>query len=533
VLLDLLEDAARPTLKARFLSDPVGEISFADLWATSELSAAWLRDRVGAGGRVAAVFSSTLPTLSTILGAFRSGITIGSLPLPARGVSLDDYQALIEGLCALLGCELLLVDQAYVPFIPELSVRVASFQECAEGAGCAADAAPGVLVQFTSGSTARPKGIELSMEALGANVRAILEVVRPGPEQTSSFSWLPLSHDMGLVGICLSSLCAGAAPWSVQSGVLSLMDPQDFLRRPESWMQTVSDLDVTITAGPPFALGLAARTVHRLRDPDLSSLQVCITGAEPIDADVLRSYEKAFAPLGLDARVLAPAYGLAEAALAVTMVPPDTPWRSTTVDLDALLDGRWERAAKGPGSVELVGSGPPIACMELRVTGDPVGEIEIRGSSMLTRYFGEEAIRDPSTWFPTRDLGAVSDGELYVIGRLDDMFSVGGRNFFAHALEATVGAAHDAIRLGSAAVVEHRGGYVVVVEHKDATEEAMRDAANTARRQLVQQFGMGPRAFMFVSPGQVPKTPSGKLKRFHLRAALDDLEPVWQVEYKP
>ena len=258
---------------------------------------------------------------------------------------------------------------------------------------------------------------------------------------------------------------------------------------------------------------------------------MCITGAEPIDADVLRNFETAFAPLGLD-----------EACL-----PPPTDWqkrrwrsrccrptrrgaRPPSISMPSSTAGG--SAATGPGSVELVGSGPPIACMELRVTGDPVGEIEIRGSSMLTRYFGEEATRDPLSGAPPRPR-VVSDGELYVIGRLDDMFSVGGRNFFAHVLEATVGAADEAIRPGSPAVVEHRGGYVVVVEHTDATEDAIGDLANTAWLELVQQFGMGPRAFMFVSPGQVPKTPSGKLKRFHLRAALEmDLEPVWQVEYK-
>ena len=535
MLLDLLEDAVSRSGDLLFIGDS-GEreqVSVSRLWTQCELISAWLNGNVGRSGRVAAVLTASPAAVGTLLAALRSGITLGSLPLPARGMSPDEYKVQIEDLCRRLSCDLLLVDAAYLPLIPELSIRVASFEECAAGAVGRADiSSPGQFVQFTSGSTGNPKGIVLSMDALGASVSSTLDVIQPSSHYRT-FSWLPLSHDMGLVGMLLTPLCAAAFPWKAHNMTIGLMKPESFLRHPEWWIETISDLGINVTTVPTFALELACRTAHRLTSPDLSSLRVCVTGAERVRAEVLARFEATFSEAALDPRALAPAYGLAEASLAVTMVRPHERWMSRTVDLESLAEMKWIERPPGPGAIELVGCGQPLKRTQVRIDGPVLGEIQIRGDTMMSGYMGMAPHSSPDAWISTRDVGALVDDQLFVVGRTDDMFAVSGQNFFAHELEAVAAAAHSVVRPGAVGIVESEGAYVVVAEASSRPgDDEMREAAQSIRISLVRGFGRGPRSVIFVARGQLPKTPSGKIRRLQLQATLDALDVIGRIDLK-
>ena len=211
---------------------------------------------------------------------------------------------------------------------------------------------------------------------------------------------------------------------------------------------------------------------------------------------------------------------MAEAALAVAIGPPTSPWSSVQLDPHALAAREWLEVAEG--GTELVSCGPPVLHTEVRTSGrTPLGEVEIRSPSLLHGYVGEDS--SPLTedgWFQTADLGHVHNGEVFVVGRTDDVLIVAGRNIDARELDALV-AAHPACRPGNVACVpDGSGRYVVVVEPR--TEEIdpaeLRSGAREIRVSLARRFGASPSAVVFVARGTLPKTPSGKVRRNHLRS---------------
>jgi acyl-CoA synthetase (AMP-forming)/AMP-acid ligase II len=508
-LLDLLADATHPDARVRFLTtlesaaDPLSTV-----WSASEGAAGWIRGRSGHQPVVAAVLEASHESLATLVGAWRAGARVVSLPARARGQSMDAYRDLLRAVCALADVSVVLVADPALEELRELPVATASYAEAVTGAPFSERADGGDLVQLTSGTTGPPKAIVLDLPAVAANVAGILDRLDlPGPGV--SCSWLPLSHDMGLVGMCLVPWAAFGPRWQ-SAGEMILIPTASFARNPSIWMRACAELGATVTTAPTFAYELVSRRLSPNRPLDLSHLRACIVGAEPVRAEVLHRFTAAAEPYGLDATALCPAYGLAEAALAVSLEPPGRPFR---VD-----------AASG-----LVSCGPPLDNMRVRIDNAGAGHggsIEIAGDSLFSGYLGQPTPERRDGWHQTRDEGFELDGELYVAGRLDDVFFVGGEKISAVAVEQAAAQAQGARAGGAAAVSLGGTSFAVVIERRmgGTARQGVADLAADVRRTVMGSMGRSPSAVLVVPPGTLPRTPSGKIQRHLVRTLLDQGE---------
>ena len=510
-LLDLLDDAATGRGTVQFAGAEADPTSIGELWDAAERAARWMAAHVGAGG-VAMVLTNTRACVTALLGAWRAGCTVASLPLPARGMPAEFYVEQLSRFCVAAGATVLMMDAAHAPLVEGAALPMHVFDEVLAGGPAASFDGEAALVQFTSGSVGTPKGIYLTLDAVGAHVLGIIAVLDP-QRGDGTCGWLPLSHDMGLIGQLLAPLAAGAPRFGHHC--LTVMRPETFMANPRSWLRTCSEADATITIAPNFALELAIRTSARLGAIDLSRLRSIITGSESVQADTLVRFTEAFAPVGFDPLALCPAYGMAEATLAVTMVRPGEPWRSIPQPSGGL-------ASEG-GPRPLVSTGRPLVGVELRVTapdGD-AGAIEFRSVSQLSRYIGADLALTDDGYFVTGDIGVMDHDELFVIGRGDEVIVVAGRNVYPADIETTV--AHEAIRPGCIAAVAARdGGLAIVVEPRAAgmSEAELESACAKIRTEVARQTGCAPTTIAFVPRGSLPKTPSGKLRRLVIRQSL-------------
>jgi acyl-CoA synthetase (AMP-forming)/AMP-acid ligase II len=523
-VIELIEAAAAGEAGIRFM--PSGEErSFRQIWADSERVARWLVSRVGRGTAVGALLSNTPDCPAFVFGVWRSGNTLVSLPYPGRGADIVGYLKQVVTMCELSGAGLVAVDDAYRALLPDSPFEIATFQEAATGGPPTAADGSGGLIQFTSGSIGTPKGVVLSPEALAANILAIIEACDVYPGDTAC-SWLPLSHDMGFVGMFLTTVVACGPAYGGKT--LVLQTPESFLADPGSWVQNCSDVGAALTTAPNFAFDVASKAAPLLSGIDLSRMRICITGAERVNPSTVRRFTETYAGAGLNPLVVCPAYGMAEAALAVTLVRPKEPWKDLSLDRAALSNDRLIPAVPADGTVTYVGNGHPVQGMDVRVVtapGHDTGEVQIRGESMLSEYLGAELRWTDDGWYPTRDVGFLSDGELYLVGRADETIIVAGQNHYAADIEAAV--SHDLIRTGCLAAVPLDEGYALVAEANGEPDSA---ALNTACREIARTAsraaGVRPALVSFIPRGRLPKTPSGKLQRLRVRAVLNagDLE---------
>jgi acyl-CoA synthetase (AMP-forming)/AMP-acid ligase II len=501
------------------LSDGSGPVSLSEIGRRSRHAGASLESLAGRGGTVAALLTASHDCLAGLFGAFRAGLTLVSLPHPARGMDRDEYLAQIRTMCSLTDARHVVCEPTLSPLLEAVGLPVHGFGDYDAQHATNAGDTPGLFVQFTSGSTASPRGVALTLAAIDANLDAMYGWLAPAPGAVVC-SWLPLSHDMGLIGLALYGLCSVSPPWSTATDLV-LMTPESFLADPGSWMAACTDYRATSTTAPPFALRLASRSLRSTsRSFDLSPIRSFVVGSEPVPAEGLREFGSVAGEFGLSAHALCPGYGMAEATLAVAIGSTQEPWTSARVETDALAGGAWVGAAEG--GTEVVSCGPPLPRTEIRVIGGAgLGELEIRCPSLLDHYVG--GTRSPLTssgWLHTADLGAVRGGEVYVIGRTDDVIVVAGRNLDARALDAVV-AGHPSCRPGNVACVpDGEGRYVVVAEPRtsDAAPGDLRRSAREIRVSLLRRFPAGPSAVSFIERGTLPKTPSGKVRRNHLRA---------------
>jgi acyl-CoA synthetase (AMP-forming)/AMP-acid ligase II len=334
-------------------------------------------------------------------------------------------------------------------------------------------------------------------------------------------SWLPLYHDMGLIGNLLSAFYI--------PGPLVLLPPELFVTRPGSWLRAISRHHATISAGPNFAFGLC---VNRIRDDeldgvDLSSWRLCLNGAEAVSADMQRRFSERFERWGFDASALTPCYGMAEASLAVTFKPAGTMFKTLAVEHDTLAS----TGVVEPGSKELVSVGVPLAGVEVEIRDDqaqPVppdrtGRIVVRSPSVMAGYFGRKDLTDEALhdgWLDTGDLGFVHDGELFVCGRHKDTVIIRGANHapqdFEAALEGLPG-----VRTGCAVAV----GFVPEGEEEEAlamlvetTPDAPPTLASDVSSRVLERTSILAAHVELLAPGTLPRTSSGKMRRREARA---------------
>src|SRR5437764_7803476 len=331
-------------------------------------------------------------------------------------------------------------------------------------------------------------------------------------------SWLPLYHDMGLIGMLTLPMISGAE--------LVLAAPQDFLASPSRWMEWMAVFRGTVSAGPNFSYALAARALKRLPALDLSRWRLALSGAEPVDPATVGAFCDAGARHGFDARAVFPAFGMAEVAIAGTFPEPMTGLRVDSVDRRSLEVDRKAVPATGDGSRTLAFLGRPVPGLELRIC-DPfngnvlddrvAGELEIRGTSVTPGYYKHPeatAAAFHDGWLRTGDQAYLVDGELVLCGRIKDMIIVAGRNVFPEDVERAV-ADVDGVRAGNViafGVEGPRGRESLVVVAETRADDAAPVRDEVARR-VKQAVGLPARDVVLVPPGSLPKTSSGKLQR--------------------
>ena len=379
------------------------------------------------------------------------------------------------------------------------------------------------MYQLTSGSTGTPKAVHLTHANLFANSVALFTATEGDASTDVMVSWLPMSHDMGMLAFLTHPM-----QWGVE---LVAATPEEFLRRPALWPDLITRYRGAITSGPNFAYALLALTLERAEPGkyDLSSLRVAINGAEPIDARDVHRLAQAGARFGLRPGAITSAYGMAEATLAITF---DTS-RQVNVDLISRRDLH-ESAVATPDTAadarSVVSVGLPVAGMEVRVVDDQarphpprhVGSIEVRGAAVSRGYLTENGWLDGpigDAWLRTGDLGYLDEhGNLYVCGRAKDVIVIAGNNIYPTDIERAA-CAVPGVRAGNAAAVridagDGRESFAVLAESKQADDpaEAERIRAEIALR-VSQAVGYNARAVLVLPPGSVPKTGSGKLQR--------------------
>ncbi|HEX4804924.1 MAG TPA: AMP-binding protein [Conexibacter sp.] len=480
------------------------------------------RRGVGPGSRVATVLSNSPEAVRGVLGVWLAGGTLASLPVPARGMDADDYGEQLRTLVAQLEPSVFAIDadlEALVP-APLGDARIVAWQTLDDASQL--DPEPPELddvafVQYSSGSTGTPKGCMLTARAIAAQldiIRALFDGV-PGAETVGS--WLPLSHDMGLFGTLLYA-------WAWDHDLV-LSSPRRFMVSPRTWFEDLARFGCTQTAGTSSALHFATRAQRSAALPGRLRMRSLVIAAERVEASVLDEALSTFGAAGLAPTALRPAYGLAEATLAVTASSADAPPRVRTVDSAALADGEL-RAAEGPGTTALVSLGPPCDGVELRFPQpDRVSELHVRTPSMFSGYYADpartrERLRDGE--LATRDLGFLHDGELFLVGRTDDVLSIGGRNVCTSEIEAAVSVL-DGVRRGCCTIVDLPGRrtphLAMLVELRDG-HAGYETIAVAAARTATAKAGVSLSECVFLERGALPKTPTGKIQRFRCRELL-------------
>jgi len=391
------------------------------------------------------------------------------------------------------------------------------------------------FLQYTSGSTGAPKGVMVTHANIMANQYMIANAFQCTPKDVG-LTWLPLYHDMGLIGFVMHSIYVG--------GLNYLMSPLDFLKRPASWLEAISQYKVTISGAPDFAYSLCT---NRLTDDvisklDLSHWRIAQNGAEPIKASVLDAFTEKFRSAGFNPFAHFPCYGLAEATLFVSGGPHEQQHRTFTLDEQSLEQGIVKTTAQ-KGRV-LVSAGKIADDLDVRIVNPTnleelgtahVGEIWVRGSSIASGYWNKPEISEQifharlsetdGAFLRTGDLGFITEDEhLVITGRLKDLIILNGRNFYPQDFETVAERAHHSLRAGSSAVFlagEHNNNIVVVVEVKK-TEMAHPDLQSiktAVRRALTEEFGVPIFEIVVAANGEVLKTTSGKIRRSDCREA--------------
>lgn len=409
------------------------------------------------------------------------------------------------------------------------------------------------LLQLTSGSTATPKAVRISHGNVWANLESMCAAADIGPSDVM-VSWLPLFHDMGMVGFLTLPMSRGIEVVSVT--------PSDFLSSPALWPELISRYGGSVTAAPNFAYALTARVLARAARTradgeeapalDLSTLRFALNGAEPVDVDAVEAFLTAGAAFGLPSTAMVPAYGMAEATLGVSFHPWGTPRQVDTVDGRTVEHER--RAVPVAGDAPEPAQprrypvlGPPLPGIEVRVCGPEgpsgpdraereVGTLFLRGAAVTDTYFtvdGPVPTRAADGWLDTGDLGYLVDGRIVICGRAKDVIIMGGRNIYPTDIER-VAEAVEGVRAGNAVAVRWstpggRESFAVAVESRAAGGSGSPDEVEgilaAVRSAVTAAVGARPALVRVLPPGTLPKTPSGKIKRAAASALLAAADP--------
>jgi fatty-acyl-CoA synthase len=532
-------------------------LTFGELYAAAQKCAEELARRgVPPGGRV----SLMLPTSRQFFICYAGILLAGAVPVPIyppfRADRIEEYAERQSAILNNAGVCLLLTFRRAEAVARLLKPRVKSLLSVVDASKLLDAAekepppAPGALpaflsgsrlrkgsdialLQYTSGSTGDPKGVVLTHANLLANMRAVAEAVELGPADVG-ISWLPLYHDMGLIGAWLTLLLHGLP--------LVVLSPLAFLTRPERWLQAFSKHKGTITAAPNFAYELCVRKISdkAMEGVDLSSWRAALNGAEPVNPETLERFINRFSKYGFKREVMLPVYGLAEASLAVSVPPLSRGPRIDRVERDAFT----KRGLAIPAKMEddtamaFVSSGKAVPRHEVKIVDELGQEVPartegflwFRGASATSGYYenpaetakllpqGPAKTKGQYPWMNSGDRAYLADGEFYVTGRVKDIIIKAGRNLYPHEVEELAGHA-EGIRKGCIVAfglndeVSGTEKLVIIAESREEGKPKRAAIVAAITEEVSRGLGLPPDRVELIPPGSIPKTSSGKLRR--------------------
>ncbi len=526
-------------------------VSWAQVHEEARVVGAALQARGLMPGDHVAILGPTSRSLITIIqGCWLAGVASMVLPLPMRMGSLEAFVESTRARIRHGDAKLILIDDMLAAFY-ESAAGDPPIEPMAAVLPGAAGVPSGerlelpeydperlVILQYTSGSTSEPKGVMIPDRVLRANLDASCEAAELDGDEVM-VSWLPLYHDMGLVGFLSLPMTNGVQ--LVQAA------PQDFLAKPGNWMQWISDHHGTATAGPNFAWVLATRALGRMEHLDLSSLTLALSGAEPVDPNAVEAFVRAAEPFGFRPGSVFPAFGMAEVAIGGAFPVRHRGLLCDSVDRIVLERDRVAKPLDITEATEEIDVrrlpllGKAVPGLEMKVVHPDtyeelperhVGELLLRGTSVTPGYYKRPdatAALFRDDWLCTGDLAYLVDGELVLCGRIKDVIIVGGRNVFPEDIERAVGVL-EGVRAGNViafGVEGYKGKESVVV-----VAEVRTDDPDVVRHEIhhraLDVCGLPPRDVMLVRPGSLPKTSSGKLQRAKCRELYlaDELELI-------
>jgi fatty-acyl-CoA synthase len=541
-------------------------LTFGELLEGAERVAADLAQRgIGRGDTVALM----LPTSSDFFLAFAGTLLAGATPVPIyppfRADRIAEYAERQSAILSNAGARLLVtfreaasVAKLLKPLVPSLegvaTAEALSRSRAAAPLGPQLHSRPDdlALLQYTSGSTGNPKGVMLTHANLLANVRAIGDALGMRSDDVG-VTWLPLYHDMGLIGSWLMPLYFGLP--------MVVLSPLAFLSRPARWLRAFHRYGGTMGAAPNFAYELAAAKVsdEEIQGLDLSKWRAALNGAEPVLPATLDRFAARFAKCGFHRETLLPVYGLAEASLAVTIPPVGRGPRVDRLERAAFAqEGRAvpappDASAEDPNVISFVCAGPPVPRHEVRIVnerGEDVGErvegqLWFRGPSTTQGYYRNEGATAAllpegaaAGWVNSGDRAYIAGGEIYITGRVKDIIIHAGHNLYPHEIEDAVAQVPGVrkgcvVAFGAADPVAGTERLVIVAESREPKRDARARLAQAITAQVTETLGLPPNVVEVVPPNVIPKTSSGKLRRdatkqrFLSGELRSDAPPAW------
>ena len=492
-------------------------------WDEVHTRAQNVAQRIDGAPAVGLVGEPSIEFLSAIPGTFLAGAALSILPGPIRGADPDQWADATLNRFRSIGVTTVFSHGAQLDLLRgrDDAVALHDVTEVAHDRRSttfttSSDGQVAIL-QGTAGSTGTPKAARISPAAALANYRGLVDRVVVD-HNSRAHSWLPIYHDMGLA-FMLTSALGGADLWQAPT--------TSFGGNPFGWLKWLTESRATMTAAPNMAYNIIGKYARIVGDDvDLSNLGFALNGGEPVDCSGTQRFATEMARFGFDPTALAPSYGLAESTCAVT-VP--MPFSGLAVDEPSVATDTGESTRR------FAVLGDAIPGMEVRINTDAdrgtevigraVGDVEVRGTSLMSGYVDDDPI-DRDAWLPTGDIGYFVDGGLVVCGRAKELITVAGRNVFPTEIERIAGQV-DGVREGAVVAVgtgesSARPGLVIAAEFKGADEPAARSEL-VAR--IASECGVVPADVVFMQPGALPRTSSGKLRRLEVKRNLEGANP--------
>lgn len=518
------------------------EVSHDSIFRIAKNISLYLRSRgLTKGDRLGLVIPANKEFVFWFLGAVYAGIVPVPLYPPIPGGRLDGYLDIL--LKILNSCEarmvvtttrLSIIKEVLLKGCPALDdtifieeiVNLEREDESSEDDEVEIVSSDTCLIQYTSGSTADPKGVVIRHANITSNACGLIKSLR-SDEKRIAVSWLPLYHDMGLMLVML--------PILIHSKVV-LISPITFVTRPQIWMQTISAYRATTTASPNFGLALASKYTNHKAKLDLSCLDAVICGAEAINPETVRRFVETFEPSGFRRNAIVAAYGMAEATLCVTHDDADRPFHTILIDrylYEKKGIVREVLSAKSSECIEVVSCGRTLPGHEVAIMREDgtlaeeaeVGEVVFRGPSVTTGYWGTREANSKlfkGKWMVTGDLGFILGGELFISARKKDLIIVAGRNYQPQSIEWTVEKV-EGIRKGNVIAFSVFGDDTerVIVVSECSARGSMEQLAEAVKARVAEEIGTKVQKVVFVEKGTLPKTSSGKLRRGAAKIAYE------------